>query len=371
MAKRRFDDWATAVFCASLVVLFFFAGIFRIGVSSAEEENRTLAELPRFSVKELISGEFFEDISLFVGDNFPLRKNLVGLNAKLRILLGERESNGVFLCSDGSLIMRGEYESLSCFEENIRAIGELESRYDNTVTVVIPRACDVYTEKLPQGYITERAEEIYGLLARELPSAYGNNRELLDALREAEEAFYATDHHWTTEGAYSAYKTICTLLEIECYGEEYFTKEIVSRDFYGSLSSKAALYPQAPDVITLYRYSGDTEVEVLGETGESMGLYDWKALDKKDKYQVFLSGNRAFTSIRCGGVERPRLLMIKDSFANSIVPFLALHFDIDMIDPRYCDRSVSSITEGGKYDRVLILFGADTLATTPVSRYLS
>lgn len=208
-------------------------------------------------------------------------------------------------------------------------------------------------------------------MEKELPAAYGNSRALLDALREAEQAFYTTDHHWTEEGAYSAYKVICALLGVKCCEEEYFTKETVSSDFYGSLSSKAALYPRTPDSIILYRYSGDTEFDVLTEEGEKLALYDWKALEKKDKYQVFLGGNRAFTSIRSGiEGERPRLLIVKDSFANSLVPFLALHFDIDMIDPRYCTLSVASMTEGREYDRVLILFGADTLATTPVSKQL-
>lgn len=371
MAKRRFGDWAAAVFCAALAAFFFLAGIFRIGVSSAEEENRALAELPSFSIRELASGSFFEDLSLFVSDNFPLRKNLVRMNARLRIILGEGESNGVFVGSDGSLIMRGEYESLSCFEENIRAIGELESVYGNAITAVVPRTCDVYTEKLPWGYSMKRAEEIYSSLARELPEAYNNNRALLAALRKTEQAFYATDHHWTTEGAYSAYRVICSALGVKRYGEEYFTKEIVSRDFYGSLSSKAALYLQNPDSVALYRYSGDTEIEVSLENGKTGGLYDWASLDKKDKYQVFLGGNRAFTSIKgSNSGERPRLLIIKDSFANSLIPFLALHFDMDIIDPRYCTERITDMTEGNKYDRVLILVGADTLATTPMARYL-
>ena len=83
----------------------------------------------------------------------------------------------------------------------------------------------------------------------------------------------------------------------------------------------------------------------------------------KDKYKVFLSGNTGLLLIRAQSLERPRLLLVKDSFANSIIPFFALHYDIDVIDPRYYKGSIKNYISENDFDTVLILYGIDTLAT--------
>ena len=76
---------------------------------------------------------------------------------------------------------------------------------------------------------------------------------------------------------------------------------------------------------------------------------------------MFLGGNYSHISIRGAG-ERQKLLLIKDSFANSAIPFLALHFDIEVIDPRYCSNEYLTAQLARKdIDKALILMGLDTL----------
>ena len=64
-----------------------------------------------------------------------------------------------------------------------------------------------------------------------------------------------------------------------------------------------------------------------------------------------------------GEDDRPRLLLIKDSYANALIPFLALHFDITVVDPRYTNACWSDFADGGGYDRILIFCGIDTIST--------
>ena len=62
------------------------------------------------------------------------------------------------------------------------------------------------------------------------------------------------------------------------------------------------------------------------------------------------------------------MLLIKDSFANSLAPFLAIHYDIEMIDPRYADVSLlASLPSPESFDAILLLCSAHTLASE--SRY--
>ena len=80
-----------------------------------------------------------------------------------------------------------------------------------------------------------------------------------------------------------------------------------------------------------------------------------------DKYSVYLGGNFDHISIHADGAERPRLTLIKDSFANSVTPYLAEHFDLEIYDLRYFKGSISD--ELADTDTVLILYGIDTAIT--------
>ena len=76
---------------------------------------------------------------------------------------------------------------------------------------------------------------------------------------------------------------------------------------------------------------------------------------------VKMPGNNARVTIRGEGEERPLLLVVKDSYFHSLAPFLARHFDLDLIDPRYYNESVARLIEEEKPAAVLILCGLDTV----------
>ena len=74
-----------------------------------------------------------------------------------------------------------------------------------------------------------------------------------------------------------------------------------------------------------------------------------------------MGGNFSHLSVTRDG-KQEKLLLIKDSYANSVIPFLALHFDIEVIDPRYCTHSyLQEQIECNSYDKLLILMGVESL----------
>lgn len=366
MNKKGISDIVTVAICSLFLITAICAFFFFGGNNIAEEENRVAASFPSLSAKSLASGSYFEDLSAFVSDSFPFRKELISLNSTVKLALGERESGGVFLAYDGSLIFRGEYNDLETARKNAEALAMFSAPFDiPAVMAIIPRACDVNSELLPNSYDSARSQEIYKLFDRIVPNAAGLRNSVFDALSACEHPFYRTDHHWTTEGAFSAYREILSALGKEPCDRSFFAEEAVSRSFYGTAYSRSSFRFVDPDVITLYRYEGDGDYIVEADS-KPIELYDPLSLAKKDKYQVFLGGNYAQLSLSSDKGARPRLLLIKDSYANSLIPFLALHFNIHAIDPRYCDKPISEIIDRGSYDYVLILFSADTLATTPM-----
>ena len=113
-----------------------------------------------------------------------------------------------------------------------------------------------------------------------------------------------------------------------------------------------------PDTITWY----DLPVEEVIIDGQSYdGMYDLAKLQERDKYASFLWGNHGLTQIVVNsGVENPtRVLLIKDSYGNSLAPFLTQNYDeVWVADLRHV-FSLSAVLEmagGEPFDDVLLMY---------------
>ena len=92
------------------------------------------------------------------------------------------------------------------------------------------------------------------------------------------------------------------------------------------------------------------------------GFYVRKFLEEKDQYASFLGGNFGYTHItKNGDGDRQTLLVLKDSFAHSMVPFLAQHYDLILIDLRYYKASMLQFCLENDIDQVLMLYNMETL----------
>ena len=87
-------------------------------------------------------------------------------------------------------------------------------------------------------------------------------------------------------------------------------------------------------------------------------------LEDADKYPVFLSGNHARVHIETNADSGKRLLVIKDSYAHALAPFLVEEYStIDLIDLRYFkQQTISSWLEENPADEILLVYGLSSLA---------
>ena len=149
---------------------------------------------------------------------------------------------------------------------------------------------------------------------------------------------------------------------------------VVVRDFYGTTHSRAGLFFIPADTLEIWeaadgsdsRYTvseryGDTENTVI-----ESGFISEKYLSEKDKYGAFLDGTHRMLFIldkeaAARGESRPRLLLARDSFANSMVPFLARHFDICMVNLSGGMTNLSQLCEEYGCGRVLIVCNRENL----------
>ena len=89
-----------------------------------------------------------------------------------------------------------------------------------------------------------------------------------------------------------------------------------------------------------------------------------------DKYAMFLYGNQGYVTIEGSG--EGRVLVVKDSYANSFVPYLTENYaEICVIDPRSYRNSIDALMQREQFDQVLLLFSFQTYSTTNISSYLA
>lgn len=394
--KTRRSDLLTILLFLLIVFGFMIAGWIIPDRSHSEDENRALKELPSFSsqpqlslserisagklVDNLMNGEFASEFSTYLSDQFPLRDSLVTVKAALELGLGKKQNAGVTYGSDGWLLTRADYPSrdnLEMYFEWIDAFAAYaEKKNVPTVLAVAGRPIDVMSDKLPALYPTETIDWIWSY-ADEAGSTlehakYVNLRDPLTEARKttSEQLYYRTDHHWTTLGAYIAYTALAEPLGFEAKGLDFFTQERVSTNFRGTVWSTSGMKWVPGEDMYYFRYPGDMDyTTTVSKDGKSFaGFYDRSYLEKKDQYASFLSGNNAFLSVtKNDGTDRQKLLVIKDSFAHSMVPFLAIHYDLDVLDLRYYKEIPARLLDAGEYAGILFLGNMEYMTDSPSS----
>jgi hypothetical protein len=352
-----------------LFLLLISILIFGIGIaifilphqSFSERENRELATLPDFDAVAFIKGEFFDELSNFYSDQLPFRATLGAVYSLSEISLGKCESNRIILAKNKTLVARNDFDE-EIYNYNLQAVNLFLKNHKNSILFSPPDSIEVFWGNLPP---------VINQSVQDLPSVNKISENYLALVNANPSAYYyyRTDHHWTSRGAYEAYRMICEELGETAFDEDFFDITTVSNNFFGSSFRRSAL-PHAlvsPDQINLYRYEADDQITVTDHyrDGEQRGLYSLHSLASGDQYTVFLGGNDPYLSVtKKSNSPRRKMLLIKDSFANSLIPFLALHYDIEMIDPRYIQPSnAADLIELDKFDAVLMLCSKNTLAT--------
>ena len=330
----------------------------------SEKENRYLKPFPAFSLSSLFSGEYASGIEEYCSDHFAGRDMWISLKARFELAQGKSENNGVFLCAGERLIEPFTVFDPAEAERKIQCVNSFARKAGVPVVLgLIPSSAELYSDLLPEGVGSCSQREMIDFVYARSETA---DADILAALEpfSGEYIFYRTDHHWTSLGAYRARSAIAEALSIGESGE--YDRKAVSADFLGSAYSSSGFFWVKPDTIeTFVDETPDVLVEryetAEPETGE---LYEEDMLDTKDKYRFFLGGNCPRIVIRTGREGLPSLLIVRDSYADSLVPFLLDSFsEIHLLDLRYYRESVSDYVSAGEIDKVLILISTENFMT--------
>lgn len=361
------------------VLLLASMGISMIALPKAtfsQRENRALSTWSLPTAEELLTGRSAEKLRDLYADQFPLRTVFTAGKAIVQIALGFGENNGILFGRDGYLIPKPEPIETERLLQTLVAMEQFFSRTEERELplcgLFVPRSGDIMTDRLPMRYARwgkPSAEDGGFDRLRTCPfETVIPLWELREGVRTGRQTQYRTDHHWTTYGAYLAYRTVAPTLGVTPWEEDRFWIETVSENFLGSSYAAAGCVARQADSVELYHFEGEDRFLIRNEeTGEALsGFYCRSALETAGQYEVFLGGNYGRITVTDPDTSnRPRLFLIKDSYANSLIPFLALHFDLDVIDLRYYPRSVEELLRENAYDRVLLVQGIQTMMEEP------
>ncbi len=340
----------------------------------SEAENRMLATAPALSAEAVFSGQYTDGLSAYFRDRLPLRAPLLTLKAAAEYATLRQENNHILSVRGGYLVKRFCYtdQQLDNFRSNAAAAQSLAhvlgSSGKPSVFVCTPRAIDVLADRCPKGALESPERSVWSAMSQAAPDAVPLTESLRARAAAGEAVWFKTDHHWTALGAYYAYAALGDTLGYCPRPKESFTMQTVCTDFWGTSHAACSAPLCRPDTVTAFRFLGDERMICIDRsTGEiRQGLYREEALRSKDKYPYFLGPNTAHLSVCLDPLHpRPTLLLIKDSYAQSLVPFLVAHFDIELLDLRYfrtdATETVRSILSSPHYAGALILLNADTL----------
>ena len=324
------------------------------GREMSEMENRVLAGKPQLSLASLWDGSFMNDMEDFVADQMPERDGFVALYTVMQRALGRRAVGDAVL-GDAMLFDQSDDWSERNVRLNAAALTEVAKRTGKQVHLLaVPSAAAVYPEKLPAQ--APVADETALLAAAEKETKV---LPLLPALLEQKDAalYYTTDHHWTVAGARVGYEVACDALGLQVEARKL---AVSMRGFYGSFYARYPLPWVRADAFSYVPYD-NLRLMVNGE--EKPGLVDPDVLAGRDKYAALLYGNYALIELH-NSAAQGTLLVIKDSYANALLPALAQHYSrVIAVDPRYFAGNIIDLVNEYEGDAILCVYGMNTLAT--------
>lgn len=309
----------------------------------------------------VLSGDWMEDMETYLADQFPGRTFFVRTKATLNFLLGQREIGGAYVGSDGQLF---EVFSKDLDAERLSQNAQILSQFASSQTgrvyfLPVYSAFTLYPERLPAfaQEPDERRSSRRWAFPRASPSRMRMRTSSPTRGRTSTSAR-------TTTGR----RTARTWPTGRSARRRALRPRRISRPWRARSPSSARSSPRrrcgGSPGIALRLYEIPRKVQVtydLEQTADS--LYTLSALEKKDQYTVFLDGNHARVDIETDAGTGKTLVVLQDSFAHALVPFLANHYDtIVVLDLRYYNLPVSDVLAEHPGADILLTYNLSWLA---------
>lgn len=340
--------------------------------AKSAEENRVLEQTPSLSYQTYFEGRFQTKLEQYFNDQFPFRNSLIKWKTASDLTLDIIESNGVIKSKDGYLIERIKNPSEKDIRHDIKSLDNFKRSNPNCnfYFLLAPNAGNIMSEKLPRTvhmsnqnkYMTSFFNDLKKIGITPIDS-----RKTLEKNIDKQQLYYRTDHHWTTGAAYLAYKEAHKEMGLD--SDIKYKKLSIHRNFRGTLASKSGFTNGRNDELQIYwpkknQNYHDSIYNFVDVKKTTNTFYAFDNLKKKDAYTIFGGWNHPFYTISTPTQSTRKLLLVKDSYANCMIPFLTQDFrKIVVVDPRYYFGDINKIMAEEGITDVLFLYNGLTFAS--------
>lgn len=293
--------------------------------------------------------------------NFWGKIHFVNFNGLMRTCLGQHEMNGIVKLNNGYLLTTHAYETDEALQSRADALHNLdiylEGRGIPMLFALCPYTSSRYDPELPTGvsdYGNNNADRFMKMV-----SDYGIDsmdfREVIhaDGLDQYD-LMYRTDHHWTTEAGFYAYTKLLPWIEANTGVKvderiadiSNYTMTTYQNWHLGSRGQRTGIYFAGADDFVLITPNFETSISNGSAEGSFTDLLiNYMPLQEREytsRYTYDHVMGNSLGSYWNNNVENDvKLLIISDSFAKAVNPYLILSFK----EVRYIyDGSSSNLT---------------------------
>lgn len=331
------------IFALLFIIIFGIFGISFLYSKNKEfsnTENRTLTKKPVITLFDISSSKTLKTLEKSYQDQFLFRDILLELETRLKNKIGIIEKNEVYLGKQNYLLEKPkEIKQSDIF---ISSLNDFYKKHNdlNMSLLLIPSHITINPKLL------DKNVPIFDQY-RHMKSIYRNitfnTIDLVPVLKQGlrdYEMYYHLDSHLTSYGAYYVYQKYAELNDLKALSIDQFDIEIVTQEFSGNLVTSAHTFSWENDSIVVFHPKKEPQLEVQYNNNIVHTLYHDEALNN-NMYSYFLGEQEPIIQIT-NQANQGEILVIKDSSANAIVPFLVNHYSkVHVIDTHFYQQSIS------------------------------
>ena len=347
----------------SSICVFFCVGI--CGVISIFIGKDNFADIQKTFRND---ASLFEMSDMLFSENIPSRDAMIaGLTTCITATGGNRVGD-VYITEDRLLEFPKELQHDDLLA-TADSINDFYEKYQiPTYVIAVPPAGEFYASDLLEGlsYPTQLTEislyydnlspqirtiDVYHVLFT-TTSAYIYNR---------------TDPRWTCYGAYCVYRNAIQKMGFVPISYDQYAITHAGT-FRGSLYQESMYQNIADDILDIYICETGCKLTEMLAYDEDGNVHERSMFSKEqdlsqDPYDFYLGKACEKMILRTNLNTKKKLLILKDSYADCMVPFLLQHYsEICLLDLTCTQKNINEYVDVSLYDQVLFLCDADTYA---------
>ena len=318
-----------------ILLIIFLVNILKQDEEISITERRKLAQFPKITIKNIISGDITQKIEEYTTDQFIARYQLRGIKSIFSINILKQQDNNKLFEKNGA-IYKMEYPlNENNFNKSMDKINEVYEKYLKNMKVYYAIIPDKNYYLKEDKHLKMNYDKLKQIASDKL-----KNIKYIDIWNDLElNDYYKTDLHWRQENLQKVVKTIQTEMKLEKIEELDYTKMDIG-SFYGTYYGQLGININPDNMFIMTNDIIENCRTYNYEKKEIGKIYNTN--NYRDKYDVYLSGATPLIYIENpNSTTDKELLLFRDSYGSSIAPLLIQNYKkITLIDLRYMSSTL-------------------------------